>query len=106
MAYSEGPDVKNHQACVCARNSTTPQPALVKVLPVGLLMCNMLLQLKRQQHNMDVRPSAASCGADGRLQRLQDVCVSPQLQFMHVCSLCFTSQAWLPAVAPATPRHC
>ncbi len=79
MACFAGPHVKNQQACVCARNSFTPQPARVKVPPVDLLMCNMLLQFKRQRHDMDVGPSAASCGTDGRLQRLQDVCVSSQL---------------------------
>ena len=66
---------------------------------VCLLRLHMLLQLKRQRHDMDIRPIAASCGAYGRVQRFQDFRVSsPPCQLQQCICHCHCSQKGLPLV--------
>lgn len=44
----------------------------------------MLLQVQRERHYLDLRTTSGGCGADGRVQRLQNLCVSNHIYVLLV----------------------
>ena len=79
MADAARADVKNSQACTSSFNFFLEQMEGVPWVNDGMLMCKLLLQYKRQRHNLDIGLVAASRGVAGCLQRFQDFCVSTKL---------------------------
>ncbi len=69
MALSHGIDVEEHQARTLFHGCLPSLTTKPKWMGENLLLSeNLLLQHKRQRHNMDVGTSATSCGDHGCIQ--------------------------------------